>query len=136
MNKGGGGVALMHVFVLEHIGSLSYRTAWWIFTKLDRDEVLMTPHLCLGFSANSSQGGAKIGQWRFLSQKDFFFRCEGYSKNPNTRQWSKSIWKKRCYFWFKSEVNFLSVLDVFLDFKLVILVYFNAFSIDLYAVSV
>ena len=25
------------------------------------------------------QGGAKIGQWGFPSQKDFFFRFEGYS---------------------------------------------------------
>ena len=65
MKERGGG-ALMHVYLLEHIGSLSYRTARWMFTKLDRDEVLMVPHLCLGFSANSTkgriQGGAKIGQ--------------------------------------------------------------------------
>ena len=44
MKEGGGG-ALIHVYVLEHIGSLSYRTAWWMFTKLDRDEALMVPHL-------------------------------------------------------------------------------------------
>ena len=45
--KEGGGVALMHVYVLEHfIVSLSYRTAWWMFMKLDRYEVFMVPHLC------------------------------------------------------------------------------------------
>ena len=64
MKEGGG--ALMHVYVWEHIVSLYYRTTWWIFTKLGRDEVLMVQHLCLGFSANSAQGwiqgGAKIGQ--------------------------------------------------------------------------
>ena len=41
--KGGG--ALMHVYVLEHIVSLYYRTAWLMFTKLGRDEVLMAPHI-------------------------------------------------------------------------------------------
>ena len=96
LDEGKGG-ALMPVYVLEHIGSLSYRTTWWMFMKLDRDEVLMVPHLCLGFSSNSTQGriqgGAKIGQWGFHSQKDFFFRVEGYSNKPNTWQWSKSKWE-------------------------------------------
>ena len=42
LDEGGwGGGALMHVYVLEHIVSLCYRTAWWIFTKLGKDEVLM-----------------------------------------------------------------------------------------------
>ena len=41
--------------------------------------------------------------------------------------------KKRCYFWFRSKVKFWRDFDVFLD--LVILVYFNAISIDLYAVK-
>ena len=52
--KGGG--ALMQVYELEHIVSLSYRTAWWMFTKFGTDEVLMVPHmtLCLCFSANSA----------------------------------------------------------------------------------
>ena len=27
----------------------------WMFTKLDRDEVLIVTHLCIGFSANSTQ---------------------------------------------------------------------------------
>ena len=41
--------------------------------------------------------------------------------------------KKCCYFWFHSEVKFLTRFDVFLD--LVILVYFNAISIDFYEVK-
>ena len=93
--KGG---ALMHVYVLEHLGSLSYRTDWWMFMKLDRDKVLMASHLFLDFSANSTQGriqgGAKIGQVGFPWQKDFFFRLEGYSNKPNTWQWSNSIWEE------------------------------------------
>ena len=63
----GGGGALMHVYVLEHIVSLSSRTACWIFMKLGRDEVLMVPYKCCCFSARSVQGwiqgGAKIGHW-------------------------------------------------------------------------
>ena len=96
--KEGGGVALMHVYVWEHIVSLYYRTVWWMFTKLDRDEVLMVLHLCLGFTAKSAQGwiqgGAKIGQWGVPSPKDFFFRLEGYSNKPNAWQWSKSLWEE------------------------------------------
>ena len=33
----------MHVYVLEHIVSLYYRTAVWMFTKLGRHEMLMVP---------------------------------------------------------------------------------------------
>ena len=59
----------MHVFVLEHIISLSYRTTWWMFTKLDSDEVLIVTHLCMGFSANSTEGrihGGKIAKNRSM----------------------------------------------------------------------
>ena len=63
VKKGGG--ALVHVYVLEHIVSLNYRIAWWIFTKLGRDKVLMTSHICIDSWAKSAhgwiQGGAKIG---------------------------------------------------------------------------
>ena len=41
LSEKGGGDALMHVYVWEHIASLYYRTAQWMFTKLGRDEVLM-----------------------------------------------------------------------------------------------
>ena len=86
MKKGGGG-ALMHVYVLEHIVSLCYRTTWWMFTKLGRDEVLMAPHLWLDFLANPAQGwiqgGAKIGTSGVPSPKDCFFRLEGYSDKVN-----------------------------------------------------
>ena len=53
LGEGKGGGALMHVYVLEHIVSLSYRTNRWIFTKLGRDEVLMVPYKCCCFSARS-----------------------------------------------------------------------------------
>ena len=41
----GGGGALMHVYVWEHIVSLYYITAEWMFTKLGRDEMLIAPHM-------------------------------------------------------------------------------------------
>ena len=55
----------MHVYVWEHIVSLYYRTAKWMFMKLGRDEVLMVLYKFCCFSARSFQGriqgGAKIG---------------------------------------------------------------------------
>ena len=54
--KGG---ALMHVYVWEHIVSLCYRTAEWMFTKLGRDEVLMAQHMQKDVFAISAQGGSK-----------------------------------------------------------------------------
>ena len=46
----------MHVYVLEHIVSLYYRTALWMCTKLDRDEVLMARHMHKDVFAISAQG--------------------------------------------------------------------------------
>ena len=54
--KKGGGVALMHVYVWEHIVSLYYRTSKWMFTKLGRDEVLMAQHMHEYVFAISAQG--------------------------------------------------------------------------------
>ena len=45
LGEGKGGGALMHVYIWEHIVSLYFRTAWWILMKVDRDEVLMAPHM-------------------------------------------------------------------------------------------
>ena len=83
MKEGEG--ALMHVYVLERIVSLCYRTAWLMFTKLSREEVLMVLHLWLDFSANPGvdPGWGKIGQWGVPSPKDCFFRLEGYSDKAN-----------------------------------------------------
>ena len=35
----------MHVYVWEHLASLDYRTAKWMFMKLGRDEVFMAWHM-------------------------------------------------------------------------------------------
>ena len=52
--KGGG--ALMHVYEWEHIASLYYRTAYRMFTKLGRDEVLMARRMHKDVLAISAQG--------------------------------------------------------------------------------
>ena len=87
LREKGGGCALMHVYVLEHIVSLYYRTAEWMFTKLGRHEVLMVPYKFCYFSARSDQGriqgGAKIGHGGSPSSTNFCFRLEGYSNKPN-----------------------------------------------------
>ena len=58
--KGGGG-ALMHVYEWEHIVSLYYRTAQWMFTKLGGDEERMVPYKCYCFWPDLSRGGSRVG---------------------------------------------------------------------------
>ena len=61
-----------------HRVSLNYRIAWWIFTKLGRDKVLMTPaHLyrLLGqIRPGMDPGQGHNRSMRGSSPKDFFFR--------------------------------------------------------------
>ena len=59
--KKGGGVALVHVYVLEHIVSLNYKIARWIFTKLGRDKVLMTRTFVWTLGPNPPRGGSRAG---------------------------------------------------------------------------
>ena len=67
--------------------SLSYRTDWWMLTKLGRDEVIMALHMRLGFWARSSQrwtqGGATISQWGAPFQREFFFRSQQQQPNAS-----------------------------------------------------
>ena len=124
LGEGKGG-ALMHVYVFEHIISLSYRTTWWMFTKLHRDEVLIITHLFMGFLANSTQGRIqggggnlpKIGQWGVPSPNDFFFRSECNSNKPNASPYPELKYCDCCCsdwfykygsraFWFAKKSNF------------------------------
>ena len=63
----GGGVTLLdvlvHINVLEHIVCLCFRTAWWMFMKLGRDEVLMAPHFLLDFLYARLQTGRIMVWW-------------------------------------------------------------------------
>ena len=70
MKEGGGGT---YACLCMGTHSLSYRTDWWMFTKLGKDEVIMALHMRLGFLARSAkrwiQGSTKIGQWGGLFSK-------------------------------------------------------------------
>ena len=110
--KGGGGGALMHVYVWEPIVSLSYRTAWWIFMKLGRDEVLMVPYKCCCYSARPVQGWiqgrAKIGQGGPLLQRTSSSDLKATATNRIHSNDLEACGMKCCYFLFHSEVKFLT----------------------------
>ena len=109
--KGGGG-ALMHVHVWEHIVSLYYRTAQWMFTKLGRHEVLMVPYKCCCFSARSVQGRiqgrAEIDHGGLLLQ---LTSASGWKATATNRMHSNDLeacGMLYCYFWFHFKVKFLT----------------------------
>ena len=62
-----------------HISSFS-RTAWWVLMKIGRDEVLMIPYKCCGFSA--SPGRCQNRSGGVPSSKNFL-RLVGYNKKLN-----------------------------------------------------
>ena len=115
-----GGCTNAYTCICKGTHSLSYRTDWLMWKYFSRDEVLMTLYTRLGFSARSAlrliQGGAKIGQWGAPSPKDFFFRSEWSSNEPNASSYPElkchnaSVLSAKPY-WdllFLSEVTFLS----------------------------
>ena len=129
----------MFMYTLEHIISLSYRTTWWMFMKLDRDKALIVTHLCIGFSSNSTQGRIqgraicqKLVNEEFLLQRTSSSDWKATAINRIYGSDLKAYRKKRYYFWFHSKVKFLTRL--WRLFGLSLLVYFNAISIDLYAI--
>ena len=98
--------------------------------KLRRDEVLMVPYKCCCFSARSAQGriqgGTKIGHGGPLLQEISSSDWKATATNRMHSSDLEACGKKCCYFWFHSEVKFLTRFDLFLD--LVVLPYFNAIS--------
>ena len=105
--------------------------------KLRMDKVLKVPYKCCCFSARSAQGwikdGGKIGRRGSLLQRTSSSDLKVTATNGMHSNDLKESGKKCCYFLFNLEVNFWRVFDVFLD--LVILLYFNAISIEFYAVK-
>ena len=128
----------MHVYVLEHIVSLYYRTALWMFTKLGRHEMLMVPYKCCCFSARSVQGriqgGAKIGQGGPLLQGTSASDWKATATNRMHSNDLEACGMLYCYFWFHSKVKFLTRFRHLFG-VVVILPYFNAISVDFYAVK-
>ena len=88
------------------------RTAWWILMKLGRDEVLMVPYKCCCFSARSAQGriqgGAKIGHGGPFLQESSSPDRKATATNQMHSSDLEACGKKCCYFWFHSEVKFLT----------------------------
>ena len=127
-----GGVALMHVYVWEHIVSLFFRTSRWIFTKLGRDEALMVPYKCFCFSVRSVQGriqgGVKIGHGVPLVQRTSSSDRNLQRQTKCIAMIYKHVGRSVVIFGSIPKSNFWRVLDIF--FGLVILPYFYAISID------
>ena len=80
--------------------------------KLGRDEVLMAPYKCCCFAARSAQGriqvGAKIGQGGPLLQETSSSDRKATATNQMHSSDLEACGKKCCYFWFHSEVKFLT----------------------------
>ena len=80
--------------------------------KLGRDEVLMVPYKCCCFSARSAQGwiqgGAKIGHRGPLLQETSSSDRKATATNRMHSNDLEACGKKCCYFWFHSEVKFLT----------------------------
>ena len=95
-----------------HIFNFFSRTAWWILMNLGRDEVLMVPYKCCCFSARSAQGriqgGAKIGQRGPLLQETSSSDWKATATNQMDNNHLEACGKKCYYFWFHSEVKFLT----------------------------
>ena len=95
-----------------HIFNFFSRTAWWILMKLGRDEVLMIPYKCCCFSDRSAkgriQGGAKIGHGGPLLQESSSSDRKATATNRMDSNDLEACGKKCCYFWFHSEVKFLT----------------------------
>ena len=92
------------------------------FDETGIDEVLMVPYKCCCFSARCIQGGGGS-----LLQRTSPSDLKATASNRMHSSDLESCGKKCCYFLFHSEVKFLTC------FWTVILVYFNAISIDFYA---
>ena len=96
----------------------------------------MVPYKCGCFSVRSAQGriqgGAKIGHGGPLIQETSSSDPKATATNQMDSNDLEACGKKCCYFWFHSEVKFLTRFwRLFLD--LVILAYFNVISIYFYA---
>ena len=97
--------------VLIYIFNFFSKTAWWISMKLGRDEVLVAPKRCCSWARSAQgwiQGGAKQGDGgSLLKNKTSSSRATATNRIHNY-QWSRSMWRKCYYFWYHSEVKFLT----------------------------
>ena len=98
----GRGVALMHLYVWEHIVIPNYRTAWRMFTKLGRDEELMAPTCIKVFQPETTQGRiqdrAKIGHGGFLLPETSSSDQKATATNRMYNNDLEACGMKCCYF--------------------------------------
>ena len=98
----------------------------------------MIPYKCCCFSATSVQGriegGAKIGHGGPLLQRTSSSDRKATATNRMHSNALEACGMKYCYFWFHSEVKFLTRFQHVFGL-LVILPYFNSISVDFYAVQ-
>ena len=127
----------MHAYVWEHIFTLYYLTAWWIFMKLGRDEVLMVPHIYFGIWARSTQGwikgGAKIGHGGPLLHKTSSDQKATATNQMNSNDLNHVGTSVDVFGSIRKSI-FWRIFEVFLGLD--ILVSFNAISIDFIWLSV
>ena len=80
--------------------------------KLGMDEVLKAPFKCCCFSARSAQGriqgGTKIGHGGPFLQGTSSSDRKATATNRMHSNYLETFGKKCCYFWFHSEVKFLT----------------------------
>ena len=130
----------MHVHVWEHIVSLYYRISWYTFTKLGTDKVPLTPHTHLYWLLGQIRSGVDP-VWGQNKSQGVPFSKERIFQTGSLQQQNEciAIIKKHLgrsvvfLVSFGSQIFDTRVFDVFLD--LVVLVYFNAISIDFYVVK-
>ena len=98
----------------------------------------MVPYKCCCSSARSVQrriqGGAKIGNRGSPSSTNFFSDWKATASNRMHSNDLDAFAMKYCYFWFHSEVKFLTRFRHLFGL-IVILPNFNAISVDFYAVK-
>ena len=91
---------------------LLIRTAWWMFMKLGKDEVLMAPYMHYDVSAISAQGRiqgrAKIGHGCSHLKKNCFLAQKATATNRMHSNDLEACGMKLCCFWFHSDVKFLT----------------------------
>ena len=110
--KEGGGDSLMHVYVWEHIVSLYYRTAQWMFTKLCKDEMLIALHMHKGVLAISAK--ADPGRGKNMSRGGPLLQATSSSDRKATltnlihSNDLQACGEKCRYIWFQFEVKFLT----------------------------
>ena len=104
-------VALMHIYVWEHIVSLYYRTAWWMFTNLVGIKYTW-PSICIKvFRPYLPKGGSRAGQKKVaggpLLKKTY---SSDWKATATNRMHSNDLEAcgMKCCFLFHSKVEFLT----------------------------